>query len=189
MLSKLYNSLIVRNSVMNVVYYVFCGLLFFASAVTTPRAHAENTRVTYPNALSIEALGKGLLYALQYDRVISEQMGIGLGLGHVKTRLVPGANADVATSLLSAHFRFYFSQEAGSLYLVGGPTLVANGDAVKNRFAAVSALEFSDTPLLALAGVGYEYRSDAQFLMRITGYAIAGKNIIPLAGITLGYAF
>jgi hypothetical protein len=38
-------------------------------------------------------------------------------------------------------------------------------------------------------GVGYETRGDNGFLFRVTGYAVAGKDLAPWVGFSFGYGF
>ncbi len=164
--------------------------LAFLTAATATSARAENTRATYPNALSVEAFGRGLLYGLSFDRVVTEDLAAGISYGRTPLKRLDDTDTNLSTSLVPVYINYYFMRDAGSLFATAGATLVVNNDDAKGNKSEFGGLEFtSSTPVLPTIGVGYEVRTDSQFLFRATGYGIIARTIKPWFGLTLGYAF
>lgn len=153
-------------------------------------ARAEHTRVTNPNAVSLEVFGRGLLYSISFDRVMSDDLVAGVGFGRAPLDEMNGEDANASTSLVPVYMNYYFMREANAAFVTAGATLVVNNDDAKNRKATYSGVEFgSSMPLLPNFGAGFESRSDAGFLFRVAAYGVIGKNIAPWFGFTLGYSF
>ncbi len=146
-----------------------------------------NTRVTNPNALSFELVGRGLLYSFAYDRVLNERLAAGVGVGSVSTTSVGGVS--VSATVIPVYVNFYFSESAGSLFVTAGAALVASASTLANLTSSAGSLQFSSSPILPEAGLGYEYRSDPGYLFRIAAYGILGNSLIPWGGISFGYSF
>ena len=80
--------------------------------------------------------------------------------------------------------------EAGSFYGTVGLNWITNGGSVSNFYSNPAGVQFSNAPILANLGVqGYEYRSDANFLVRGTGYVFIAQNFKPWVGLSVGFAF
>lgn len=152
-------------------------------------ASAEHTRVTNPNNIGFEILGRGLLYSVQFDRVLNDDMAAGLGFGHVATKTAAGADSGVNANMIPAYFNYYFAREQGSIFATAGATLVLNSGDVKTLSASTGGLEFGSSAVLPTLGVGYENRGDSGFLFRFAAYALIASNVAPWAGFSFGYAF
>jgi hypothetical protein len=173
-----------------IVSVLGAALVISGALAWSPTARAEHTRVTYPNAISLEVFGRGLLYGLSYDRVLSDDLVVGLSYGHTPLDDLNGNDANVGTSLIPVYLNYYFSRSAGSLFMTAGVTVVTSTDEAKDHKTGYGGVEFgSSRPVLPTFGVGFEERSDANFLFRVTGYGIVGRKLAPWFGISLGYAF
>jgi len=161
---------------------LFGFVLFFSSA------YASHTRPTYPNAITLEFLGRGLLYSVNYDRVISEDFVAGFGYGTPATKTFTGADSRAA-SILPVYVNYYFLRDQGSLYLTGGIDMILNSDDVQGRKAKTSGIEFPSNTVMPTLGLGYENRSDANFIFRGCLYGIFAEKFSPWVGFSIGYAF
>jgi hypothetical protein len=159
--------------------------LFFCSSV----CRAEHTRVTNPNAVSVEAFGRAFMGAIQFDRVVTDDLAAGIGIGRVSTQTLAGADTGVTATLIPVYANYYFAREAGSLFVTTGATLIGNSGDVKGLKPNMSGFEFGSSAVYATAGGGYEVRTDSGILFRATGYAILAEKIAPWVGLTLGYSF
>lgn len=149
-----------------------------------------NTRVTNPSTVSVEVAGRALLYSINFDRVLSENISAGLGLGTVGMTYAGGTSANVSATIMPFYGNYYFIKDAGSPFVTAGINLVMNSNSVQGLTSNAGNLQFSSSPIQATFGAGYEYRSDNGYLFRITGYGLyAGKNFAPWLGVGLGYSF
>lgn len=150
---------------------------------------AEHTRVTYPNALSVELFGRGLMYTIQFDRVIQDDLVVGMGYGHVALRTVDDVDTGQNASIIPAYVNYYLMRDQGSLFVTAGMSIIGNSDQAKDRRSKFGDVEFSSAPVLPHFGVGYEVRSDTGFLFRGTAYGMIAKKFAPWVGFALGYGF
>jgi len=61
-------------------------------------------------------------------------------------------------------------------------------DSVSGAKTSIGGLTLSSSVVPGV-GVGYENRSDAGYLFRVTGYALIGEKVIPWGGFSFGYSF
>jgi hypothetical protein len=150
---------------------------------------AEATRVTNPSALYVEMGGRTLGYGVGFDRVISDDLAVGFGVGGSPLIYtdVEGTSAGVNATLIPAYINYYLNEDAGSLFLTVGATFVSGS--VTDLKARFSGTEFPSTPVLPTFGWCYENRGDQGFLFRVSGYGIYGKKLLPWVGFSFGYAF
>ena len=163
-------------------------LTALSTALMILPARAENTRVTYPDAVGVEALGRGLTFSAQYDRVISEDLAAGAGFGRTTVDLGGGISGPTVTTI-PFYVNWYFNRDQGSLFATAGGTIVSDSSAIQGLQAKFSDVRFSDSPLLGTFGVGYENRGENGFLFRVNVYGIAGETLVPWVGFTLGHSF
>ena len=152
-------------------------------------ARAEATRITNPNAINLEVLGRGLLYSISFDRVLSDDLAAGIGFGTVGLNNIDGTGSNQSTALIPVYINYYFMRDSGSLFVTGGATLVGNSSGANGLKANFSGLQFNSTPVLPTFGAGFESRGDSGFLFRVTAYGIIGQTLSPWVGFTLGYSF
>jgi hypothetical protein len=155
-------------------------ILLAIATAAAPGARADNVRATNPQALSLEVLGRGLWYSVDFDYALGEDAVAGLGLGTIS------AGGDTATTI-PAYLSYYFAREAGSLFATAGATVLTRN--FNGRTTSAADLEFSSSPVLPTFGAGYEYRSDAGLMFRLTGYGIVAKSVKPWVGFAFGYSF
>ncbi|MEK6579546.1 MAG: hypothetical protein AABZ55_10005 [Bdellovibrionota bacterium] len=164
-------------------------LLLVALILSPIQAFAEHTRVTNPNSLAIEVMGRGLFWGLQFDRVVSDDLVAGVEWGGTPTKDLLGNDMNITARVFSAYANYYFTRDQGSLFATGGVTLISNTNSVNGLTANVSGVKFTSTGMMPSFGVGYENRSDAGFIFRATGYGFVLNKIYPWAGMTLGVSF
>lgn len=150
---------------------------------------SPNTRVSDPNVFSLELLGRGALYSVNYDHAFGDQMAAGFGFGSVGTELASGADANQAAYLVPVYFNFYFMKSEGSLFATGGVDMVLNNSKVKALTSTTGDVEFRSDAILPTLGLGYEYRADGGFLVRAAGYALFGDKVSPWFGASFGVTF
>lgn len=158
-----------------------------SAAFAVEGSSAPHTRVTYPGAVSIEVLGRGIMYSVNFDQVLNDDMAAGFGYGSVATELnsVDGESA----KMIPAYFNYYFSRAAGSLYGTVGVNVILNAKKVKGFDATTSDLTFPKDSVMPTFGLGYENRGDNGFLFRAAAYGVVGKDVTPWLGFSFGYAF
>jgi len=153
-------------------------------------ARAEHTRVTHPNVLGVEMLGRAGLFSVQYDRVMNDDMAAGFGYGTVGLKdRTSGADIGQSVKLVPVYFNYYFKQDQGSLYGTGGATIILDSNDAAGRTSKTGSIDFGSGAVLPVVGFGYENRGDSGFLFRVTGYATFADKVIPWVGFTFGHAF
>ncbi|MEK7356716.1 MAG: hypothetical protein AAB250_09715 [Bdellovibrionota bacterium] len=159
------------------------------------------------NNLSIEMLGKGGLYSLDYDRQLGRSVSMGLGFSYTSLRLGADEYAGVNATLITVplYGNFYFNSDAHHRFLgTGGVTIVsAKAEATVGAQLSPEAKEIAtmfvqdlDLSLNAsvvvpmpVGGAGYEYKSSGGFLARASLYVVYVGEIQPWAGVALGSHF
>jgi hypothetical protein len=165
------------------------GVAFLGVMALTAPARAEHTRVTNPNALSVEVLGRGLLYSISYDRVATDDLVAGIGIGSVSLKTAGGTDANASVTMIPFYANYYFTRDGNSLYGTAGATLVSNSSSASSLKSSAGGVEFGSSSVLPNFGLGYESRGDSGFLFRVAAYAIVADNVAPWGGFTLGYSF
>jgi hypothetical protein len=139
-----------------------------------------------PNALSLEAAGRGLLYSVNYDRSIGENASIGAGFGYLD---FSGVDVSTKVMFVPAYLNVYLASNHHRPFLTGGVTIIhidgqVGGTVLEDKFEA------SATTAMPMFGLGYEYRSDFGFLFRVSPYVmVTPLVVIPWAGVSLGATF
>jgi hypothetical protein len=154
------------------------ALVLFVSA-----ARAEHVRVTNPNAVSIEAGGRGIAYTIGYDRVMNDELVAGFGIGTLS------AKNGQSVTVVPAYVNFYFAKEQGSLFATSGATYVADASSVQGSESRTGGVRLSSSAVVPTFGLGYENRGEMGFLFRVGAYALVADEVAPWAGFTFGYAF
>lgn len=175
-----------RSSFTLMLLAIALSLVAFSAARA---AQAEHVRVTNPNAASVELLGRGMLYTVNFDRVVTDDLVAGVGFGTTSLRDLNDNDSGFSTALIPVYANYYFMRDGNSLFATAGAAILTNSGAANGRKATFSGVEFNSTPVIPQFGVGFESRSDAGFLFRATAYGIVSKNIRPWFGFTLGYSF
>jgi hypothetical protein len=172
------------------VSFAACFIAFSAGASSTGGPLSDHTRVTYPSAVSVEMLGRGMLYSVNFDQVMNDNIAAGVGFGSVSTNFHDSdVDAGETATFIPAYMNYYFQKSAGSPFVTGGVTLILNHAATKGLDTSTGSLQIPSSSVMPTFGAGYENRSDTGFLFRVTGYLIAGKSLTPWLGFSFGYGF
>lgn len=163
---------------------------FMVAFMAVPSVFAEHTRVTNPNALSVEGLGKALMWSVQYDRMFNDDLAAGFGFGTVGLNLTAnGASSGLSTSVVPIYMHYYFVRDSGSPFAMLGATVVLNSTAADGLTSNTGGLQFSSSPVIPEIGLGYEVRTDAGAFFRATAYGMFGRSFSPWFGATFGTSF
>jgi hypothetical protein len=166
------------------------SLVAISLLLVSATAQAAHTRVTYPSAVSVEMLGRAMLYSVNYDQVVNDTMAAGVGLGTVSMNFHDtDLDAGQTATFIPAYMNYYFMKEAGSPFVTGGVTLILNHASVKGKDTSTGGLQIPSSSVMPTFGGGYENRGDNGFLFRVTGYLVAGKSLTPWIGFSFGYGF
>jgi hypothetical protein len=143
-----------------------------------------NTRLTYSDSMNLEILGRGMLWSLSFEKVVSANVSVGLGLGTVKVMPM-----DTQAVVVPMYMNYYFMNSGNSPFGTVGVNIVTNNSKVKTGKADVSDVEFGTSSVHPTIGLGYEMRTDGGFLFRVAAYGIVADNFSPWFGGTFGFAF
>lgn len=142
------------------------------------------------NAVSVEILGRGLLYTFEYDRVIFSQWGLGAGISRSDGQVAEGQDTGKSTLLLPIYANYYWTHlETGTFFATFGITWVTSAGEVAGLQAVRGGVEFTASPLLPTLGLGYEAREENGFLFRFSGYVMKSRVLATGLGATWGYCF
>lgn len=152
---------------------------------------SPNTRQTYPSVMTLEILGRGMLWSVGFDQALSGDMSAGFGIGSVGTTIRGSStSASQQAWIVPVYFNYYFMPHANSIYATGGVNLVTNNNKVKALDAETSGVEFGSSSVAPTFGLGWESRGDNGFLFRLAGYGIlSNSKVAPWVGFTFGFAF
>lgn len=147
-----------------------------ASSRSDARITESVSLSTTPNraAFSIEAFGRGLLYSVSLDYLLTSRLGVGA----------------YATSSgffgLGAYANYYLLTERHRPFVTAGA-----GYIVTSRDKQQGSQMRMDSGAIFSPGAGYEFRSDESFLLRVTGYALVEKSrgLVPWGGLSFGWTF
>lgn len=166
------------------------------------------------HALTVETLGKGGLYSLNYDYLTSLRSALGFGFSFQSLRANPAiSDAEVQLITLPVYANFYFpfsahrpfvstavtflkirataNVDASALFNGMSWTYDPGGEADKQTLTVDKAdlsLHNKVDILLAIPslGAGYEYRTASGAIFRIQALGFISDKIIPWAGLSFG---
>lgn len=157
--------------------------LILSSSFLHPEAHAQHTRRTNPNTIAVEGLGRGVLYSVQFDRVVSDDLSAGFGFGTV------GATIGTSQPLIPFYMIYYLNRDARSVFVTAGASWLVNGAAAGGQVSSLGSMTFPASGVIPNFGLGYESRSDSGFLFRVAAYGLITTTFNPWFGFTFGYSF
>ena len=156
--------------------------LIAAVALTTPAlaqrlaSRAEGDRDAN-NSIFIEAGGPGLLYSVNYERVVENDWAVRIGASYTSISASAGSSSASATFMTFPVTARYLGLRSGNHALelgIGGTAVYANG-AASGTGIAVSG---SGMAALGTAMIGYRRQPvDGGFMFRIGLEALAGKGL------------
>ena len=162
------------------------------------RIDAEPVASLRPNTISVELLGRGGLYSVNYDYSIGGYVSLGVGFSYwsVSTDAISNTSGGLsvtapATSdsitIVPIYTNIYLSPDSHRPYLSLGVDIVSmsSSSGSNSTFTTVSG-----NGVGPVVGAGYEYRGTGGFLFRLAPYLFIGnKTTQVFAGLSLGSAF
>ncbi len=173
-----------------VIYFSFVGAIGAEAApvkntIPAPSAQSETTfdasngPELRRNAMSLELLGRGLLYSFNYDYLLKDNLAVGAGISNYSF----SSGASSASAWIIPVYANY--------YLTGGKHRWFGSAGANLIFA--NSKGFSDDSRVSGSGVagviggGYEFRAASGFLFRAAPYVFVGKSSGAWLGVSFGY--
>jgi hypothetical protein len=167
-----------------------------AQRLGTARAEERDAN----NSVFIEAGGPGLLYSLNYERIVENDYALRIGASYTSLSASAGGSSASATFMTFPVIASYLGLRSGNHALelgIGGTAVYANG-AASGTGMAVSG---SGMAMLGTALIGYRRQPvDGGFQFRIGLEAVGGKGlalsnpdpnsfgVLPWAYMSLGFS-
>lgn len=165
---------------------IIIGTVLFLGFTLPVSAHL---RVTHSNAVSIEVLGRTVLYGLQWDRSLTEQISAGVSLSHVSVSGDSASSAVGSTWILPVFGNYYFSSEPSSIFATAGLSLLSRTQGFEGRQLILGGAEITSFPIWTTVGAGYEIRQPSGFLFRVNGLLTVSGAVSTSFGLNLGHCF
>jgi len=134
------------------------------------------------NAVSIELLGRGWLYSLNYDHLIFDRLAIGIGASYWNTTSW-WSNINYGATIIPIYGNYYFMTGLNRFFLTAGGDLVFVNPTLNSNNV------FQSSGGAAVVGGGYEYRGSRGLLFRVAPYIIIGASTTLTIGFTIGGVF
>jgi hypothetical protein len=151
-----------------------------AAPVLVPIAQTEGVRA--PNSVYAEGLGAGLLYSINYERLVTEDIGVRAGFGYWSVSSSASSGGTTATSSASAltipiTVSYLGVRGRKSALEVGGGLTVLHLSGQSSGFGVSS--NGSDTTALGVAMIGYRLHpvEGAGFQFRVGGMVLGAKGL------------
>jgi hypothetical protein len=151
-------------------------VVFSALIVCASNSPAQSSKADLPNDMSIELLGRCLIYSFSYQRMVTPNVGIEVGASVL-------GGSDESVGFLAAGCRFYALTGDGSPCISGGIVAVT---------ASTGSGPFSSDNSASYGYVapGFEYRSSGGFVARGSVYVlIRSESFFVWPGVEVGIAF
>lgn len=130
------------------------------------------------NALSLELLGRGLLYSFDYDYLIHDDVALGIG---ASTYSFSSGTSSANVTFIPLYANYYFTPGEHRWFASGGVNLIhASGTLDQSE-------KISGSGAAGIIGGGYEFRGESGFLFRASPYVFVGKASGVWLGISIGY--
>jgi hypothetical protein len=133
------------------------------------------TRTELPNDVTLDLLGRCLVYSFSYQRIVARDMGIEGGLS-----ILGGSAASVV--FITGGGRIYLSQRDAA------PCVSAGFVAVTAQTGAGPFSSDASTAYL-YAGPGFEYRASGGFVFKGSLYFLIRDGFFVWPGLQIGIAF
>jgi hypothetical protein len=155
-------------------------------SVTTPPAVPERTA---QNSVYVELLGNGLLYSLNYDRMLNENFSVRVGLMYFSVKAQAEADTASANVMLFPILANYLIGPGNHKLEIGAGPLILYASA-KADIGGDSA-SASGVALAGTAVFGYRYvPKDGGFTFRAGFTPVFSQNgFAPWLGLSFGYVF
>lgn len=150
-------------------------IIAFFAATLCSSAIAQESRSELKNDVTIELLGRCLLYSMSYQGLVSHNFGLELGLS-----ILGGSNSSV--TFLTGGGRLYLSRR-NAAPCIGFGVVFLTAPSSSGPFGRDNSTSY------AYVGPGFEYRSTGGFLFRGTIYFLIRDGFVVWPGAQLGVAF
>jgi hypothetical protein len=148
------------------------------NSVQSQASDQETSPELRRNAMSLELLGRGLLYSFNYDYLLKDNLALGAGASHYS---ISSGDASAGAWIIPVYANYYLTGGNHRWFATGGANLIfASGNVGDDKV--------SGSGVAGVLGAGYEYRGDNGFLFRAAPYVFVGKASGGWLGISLGYA-
>lgn len=144
----------------------------------------DSVALSRPNAISLETLGRGVLYSVNYDRSLGKSVSLGAGFSYYNFVAGP---AHASLLVLPLYSNLYFLSDSHRPFITGGIDIVSISGKVDELLD--NQIKLSASGAVPMLGGGYEFRGQGGFLFRAALYALVGPGILPWAGLSFGAAF
>ena len=182
------------------VFFVI-SLAFTTSAFAQdqhPVGVPQESKMPTTNAIFLELGGNGVLYTVNYDRLLAQDYGFRVGIGYLGvssgSNNGDGTSASASLLIIPATFNYFLASHtdgkvgSSKFELGAGIVLV---DLSANVSGGGIGNAFSKSGLGGTATIGYRYQpSDGGVLFRVGFTPIFGSGgFLPWAGISVGFTF
>jgi hypothetical protein len=166
-------------SLLIIVFAVICVTSLASRAQDQAPVGTERPDIiTAPNAIYVELLGSGLLYSINYDRLITDYLGARIGIGYVPDGSLSLTTIPITVSL------FPFGASSSKLEIGAGVVQASLGNTKVGSTTGGTYLGY-----VGILGYRLEPR-DGGFLFRFafTPFILNG-HFQPYLGVSFGLAF
>jgi hypothetical protein len=118
------------------------------------------------NAMSLELLGRGLLYSFNYDKMVTNDLALGAGVSHYG---FSSGTSSLSAWIIPVYANYYFTGGKNRWFATGG------ADVILSSGSAGDDAKVSGSGIAGVLGAGFEHRGDNGFLFRVAPYALVGK--------------
>ncbi len=166
----------------------YITILLFLCAFVLNMANAQDSKTpsgsterTSRNAVSLELLGKGVLYSVNYSRFIADMFAINAGLSYFSLSSTSYWIVPLTASFLYGNDNHFFDLEAGIDSVV--TSYRYNYEHGRNK-------TFLNSSVVPVVGAGYRYwPSNGGFHFRAMVDVLIGDSVAVWPGLSFGYAF
>lgn len=131
------------------------------------------------HGMSLELLGRGLLYSLNYDYLINDSLALGAGVANYS---FSSGSASASAWIIPVYANYYLTGGKHRWFATGGANVIlASGTTGGDDRVTGSGVA-------GVLGGGYEYKSDGGFLFRAAPYVFVGKASGAWLGVSFGYS-
>ncbi len=161
------------------IFLVICGVLL------TINPNDVSAQREAKNAIYVSLLGTGLIYSVNYDRMLSDKVGFRLGFSTISvTSTEPGDDDNVSLKTFPLTLNYLMGSGKHQLELGAGVVIVSvSGD--------IDEGAFEGSGVAGTGTFGYRFQpQDGGFVFRLVLTPLFGSGgFAPWGGLSLGYSF